>query len=248
MSTSASRWGSPSAPRRALLIHGMSMCSNSWEGIAQLLAADGFFVVAPNLLGHAWRRSSDYSVSRLAEDLRSYFVMGTSYDVIIGHSLGGAVALSLLPFLPPKKVTIVLVDPAIEVPDEQLDIHQELFVKDVVSLKTPDEHMAENPAWSRRDCVLRTIGLSMCDGAIMKSLFQQNKSWSYGHLFKNVTSNVKISVLLADPEFGAVCRLEHIPRDVKRLDARVIPGTGHWIQFDCPNAIMDAIPLPRANL
>ncbi|OJA12928.1 hypothetical protein AZE42_09299 [Rhizopogon vesiculosus] len=108
--------------------------------------------------------------------------------------------------------------------------------------------MAENPTWSRSSCVQRMMGLSVCDPTTIKSLFQRHKPWSFGHLFKNVTPNVKISVLLADPEFKAICHLEHIPRDVKRLDARVIPGTGHWIQFECPNAIMDAIPLPRANL
>ncbi|OAX39177.1 alpha beta-hydrolase [Rhizopogon vinicolor AM-OR11-026] len=250
MSTSAYQWGSPIAPRRALLIHGLTMSSNSWESVAQLLVAEGFFVVAPNLLGHAWRqRGSDYSVSSIAEDLRSYFVMGTSYDVIIGHSLGGPVALSLLPFLPKKEVTVILVDPAIEVPHELAEMFQELFVKEVVTLRTPDEHMAENPAWSRSSCVQRMMGLSMCDSTTIKSLFQRHKPWSFGHLFKNVTPNVKISVLLSDPKSpDTVCRLEHIPRDVKRLDARVIPDTGHWIQSECPNAIMDAIPLPRANL
>jgi len=77
---------------------------------------------------------------------------------------------------------------------------------------------------------------------------QDNKPWSFGSLFKNVTPNVKISVLLADPKFNAVCHLEHIPHDVKRLDVRLLTGTGHWIHFDCPNVIMDAIPLPRARL
>lgn len=41
MTISASQWGSPTASRRALLIHGMTMSSQSWEGVAQLLVADG---------------------------------------------------------------------------------------------------------------------------------------------------------------------------------------------------------------
>jgi hypothetical protein len=101
--------------------------------------------------------------------------MNTSYDVIIGHSLGGAVALSLLPFLPKgKETTIVLVDPALEVPDEQLAENKKLFLKEVASPRTPDEHMAENPAWSRSDCMLRTLGLSMCDRTTVRSLFEVN--------------------------------------------------------------------------
>jgi hypothetical protein len=41
MTNSATQWGSASATRRALLIHGITMSSNSWEGLAQLLVAEG---------------------------------------------------------------------------------------------------------------------------------------------------------------------------------------------------------------
>ena len=101
--------------------------------------------------------------------------MDTCYDVIIGHSLGGVVALSLLPFLPSKKeTTVILIDPALEIQDEQLEINETLFLKEVVNLRTPDEHMAENPAWSRNDCELRTLGLSMCNHITIKPLFEVN--------------------------------------------------------------------------
>jgi hypothetical protein len=59
---------------------------------------------------------------------------------------------------------------------------------------------------------------------------------------------VKINVLLADPKFSGVCHLKHIPRDVERLNARVLSGVGHWIQIERPDAIMDAVPLARAKL
>lgn len=59
---------------------------------------------------------------------------------------------------------------------------------------------------------------------------------------------MKISVLISDPKLSPVCRLEHIPRDVKRLNANVITGAGHWIHFDRADAIMDVVPLPRAKL
>ena len=101
--------------------------------------------------------------------------MDTSYDVIIGHSLGGVVALSLLLFLPPKKeTTVILIDPAIEIQDEQLEKTKMLLLKEVMNLRTPDEHMAENPAWSRNDCELRALGLSMCNRIVIKALFEVN--------------------------------------------------------------------------
>jgi hypothetical protein len=56
-------------------------------------------------------------------------------------------------------------------------------------------------------------------------------------------------MLLSDPAVSPpVCCLGRIPRDGRKLNARVLSGISHWIQFECPDAIMDAIPLPRAKL
>ncbi|KAG1791450.1 Alpha/Beta hydrolase protein [Suillus plorans] len=247
MSHSASQWGSPAASRRALLIHGMTMCSNSWEGIAQLLVAEGFFVIAPNLLGHGGRRCTDYRISDFAEDLRPYFAMDTSYDVIISHSFGCQVNLSLLPFLPKtKETTVILVDPPLELTEVQVKMNQNLFLELTTNVKTAEEYMAENPAWSRRDCVLTALGIAMVDPNTVE-VFRRNTSWSSIAL-KNVPPHVKITILVSDPKLSANCLLEHIPRDIERLNVKLLPGIGHWIQYECLDAIMDTIPLPRTKL
>jgi hypothetical protein len=93
--------------------------------------------------------------------------------VIIAHSLGGPITLSLLPFLPKEKeTTIILVDPVLELSSERLEAGEKQFLNAVVNVKTPDEHMAENPAWSRSDCELRTLGASMCNRTVPERLFR----------------------------------------------------------------------------
>jgi pimeloyl-ACP methyl ester carboxylesterase len=206
----------------------------------------------------------------LAEDLQPYFAMDTSYDVIIGHSLGGTVALALLPLLPKEKeTTVILVDPPLEIPEEKSKIDKVMILHSVTSVKTADEYMAENPAWSRVHCVLRTLAASMCDGTVVESIFavnfqvvrianvvnefclcdnQHNMPWSFSSLLKDIPPNVKVTVLVADPKFSDVCRLEHIPRDIERLNAIVVTGVGHCIQVERPDAIMDVIPRSRAEL
>ena len=77
---------------------------------------------------------------------------------------------------------------------------------------------------------------------------QHNTPWSFSGLFKNVPSNVKITVLLGDPKISHVCSLENIPRGMKSLDARVLTGVGHSIPYERPDAILDAISLSRAKL
>ncbi|KAG1820465.1 Alpha/Beta hydrolase protein [Suillus subaureus] len=243
---SASHWGSPAASKRALLIHGLTASSQSWEGIAQLLVAEGFFVVAPNLLGHAWRRGTDYRISTLAEDLRPYFAMDMPYDVIIGHSLGGLVALSLFPYLPKtKETTVILVDPPLELTVEQFKKSKNKFLKEIEDSKTADEHMAEHPAWSRSNSILRALGVYMCDRIVVEGIFEHNTPWSFSGLLKNIPPHVKTALLVSDPERGSVCHLEQVSHDVK---TKVFIEIGHWIQYECPDAIMDEVSLPRANL
>jgi len=67
-------------------------------------------------------------------------------------------------------------------------------------------------------------------------------------LLKSIPTHVNITVLAADPKFGAICHLEDLPHGVKNLNARALTGVGHCIPFECPEAIMDAIPLPRGKL
>ena len=74
---------------------------------------------------------------------------------------------------------------------------------------------------------------------------QHNTPWSFSGLFANIPANVEITVLVADLKFGGVCRLEDLP---KGLNVRALKGIGHAIQFECPEAIMDAISLPKGKL
>ncbi|KAG1726542.1 uncharacterized protein EDB91DRAFT_59660 [Suillus paluster] len=66
--------------------------------------------------------------------------MDTSYDVVIGHSLGGTVALLLLPFLPKtKETTVILLDPALEITEERSEISKNKHLKRVANVETVDE-------------------------------------------------------------------------------------------------------------
>ncbi|KAG1755980.1 hypothetical protein EDB19DRAFT_2034592 [Suillus lakei] len=107
--------------------------------------------------------------------------------------------------------------------------------------------MAEHPAWSRGDSMLRALGVFMCERTVVEGIFEHNRPWSFSDLLKNIPPHVKAALLVSDPEHGAVCHLEHVPRDVARLNTKVFIGIGHWMQYECLDAIMDEVPLPRAK-
>jgi pimeloyl-ACP methyl ester carboxylesterase len=78
-----------------VLIHGMLNSSSHWQTVAQDLAAD-YTVVAPDLIGHGDSAAprGDYSLGAHAASIRDLLAaIGIDRATIVGHSLGGGVAM-----------------------------------------------------------------------------------------------------------------------------------------------------------
>ncbi|KIJ70582.1 hypothetical protein HYDPIDRAFT_172369 [Hydnomerulius pinastri MD-312] len=236
---SASQWGMPTSPKRALLIHGLTSSSHTWASIGQSLAEAGYYVVAPNLLGHAYRKGTDYSAKSMAEDLRPYFNT-THYNLIIGHSLGAVVSAHLLPLLHHcHPVTVIMVDPPLEVSAEHAARANAFFSGEATNVRTAEAYLEENPTWTREDAVSRVLGASMCSAHVVQEIFRRNDPWSFGYLLRQVPPNVMATVLVSDPELSDVCRVEHIPAH-PRVRSLLVPKVGHWIQHEMPEIIVGA--------
>ncbi|BDX34983.1 hydrolase [Mycobacterium antarcticum] len=81
-----------------LLIHGMAGSSDAWRELIPRLAK-GYRVVAPDLLGHgqSTKPRGDYSLGAFAVSLRDLLdELGIAQATIVGHSLGGGVAMQFL--------------------------------------------------------------------------------------------------------------------------------------------------------
>ena len=100
----------PSAPP-VVLIHGMINSSRHWEGVAMRLA-DRYTVIAPDLLGHGDSATprGDYSLGAHAAFIRDLLsVIGIDRASIVGHSLGGGVAMQFFYQFPQRTERLVLV-------------------------------------------------------------------------------------------------------------------------------------------
>jgi pimeloyl-ACP methyl ester carboxylesterase len=78
-----------------LLVHGVAGTSEQWADIAPVLAEE-FTVLAPDLLGHGQsaKPQGDYSLGAYAVSLRDLLVvLGHRRATIVGHSLGGGIAM-----------------------------------------------------------------------------------------------------------------------------------------------------------
>ena len=78
-----------------LLVHGIAGTSEQWAEVAPVLAEE-FTVVAPDLLGHGQsaKPQGDYSLGAYAVSLRDLLVvLGHRRATVVGHSLGGGIAM-----------------------------------------------------------------------------------------------------------------------------------------------------------
>ena len=102
--------GDPGLPV-LLLIHGITSSSATWDPVIEALAEHAH-VIAPDLLGHgdSDKPRGDYSLGGFASGLRDLLeYLGHERVTIVGHSLGGGVAMQLAYQYPQYCERLVLV-------------------------------------------------------------------------------------------------------------------------------------------
>jgi pimeloyl-ACP methyl ester carboxylesterase len=80
-----------------LLVHGITASADAWRSVMPALAKD-FTVVAPDLLGHGGsaKPRGDYSLGAYASGLRDLLAaLGHERATVVGHSMGGGIAMVL---------------------------------------------------------------------------------------------------------------------------------------------------------
>ncbi len=94
-----------------LLIHGMAGNAENWRGVIEPLAR-AHTVIAPDLPGHGLSEpgGGDYSLGALAAGLRDLLVsLGHDRATLVGHSLGGGIAMQFSYQFPEMVERLVLV-------------------------------------------------------------------------------------------------------------------------------------------
>ncbi|MCB0862340.1 MAG: alpha/beta fold hydrolase [Solirubrobacterales bacterium] len=95
-----------------LLVHGITSSSRTWKSVMPRLS-ENHTVIAPDLLGHG--RSSkpqgDYSLGAYASGMRDLLVaLDVPKATVVGHSLGGGIAMQFGYQFPDRVARLVLVD------------------------------------------------------------------------------------------------------------------------------------------
>lgn len=105
-------WGEPSAPP-VLLVHGGRDHARNWDAVAAALLPR-YSVYAIDLRGHgdsAWAEGSQYSLPEFVVDVAAFADhLGRDPLALIGHSLGGSIALQYAGVFPERAARVCAIE------------------------------------------------------------------------------------------------------------------------------------------
>ncbi|MFD4958503.1 alpha/beta fold hydrolase [Microbacterium sp. NPDC058389] len=235
-------WGSAVAERRALLVHGLgSTGALMWRyGVA--LADTGWRAEAVDLRGHgAAPRALDYTLAAYGADIAATRPAGGgAWDLVIGHSLGGAASVLAAAGDPEWARRLVLVDPAIALrADDRAGIGAGL----TASFDDPTQEAVRrtHPHWHPQDVELKAQASQVTSRWAVEQTTAQNPEWDVTDAALRVA--VPVEVIAAG--VGSIFRDTPVEAAVagnpRFRPAVVIAGAGHSPHRDDPDATIAAL-------
>jgi pimeloyl-ACP methyl ester carboxylesterase len=122
MSLHFATWGQRTLPDRAvLLVHGLTASHREWVELGPALAAQGWYVIAPDLRGRGLsaKPPHGYGIALHANDLLTLSdALGLTAVHVVGHSLGALIATYMAALYPTRIGKIALVDTGGMIPED----------------------------------------------------------------------------------------------------------------------------------
>jgi pimeloyl-ACP methyl ester carboxylesterase len=222
MDLNVHRWGA--GPQRVLLIHGICSSGATWWEIAEGLR--DATAIAPDLRGHGLSPRADrYRAADYAADL------GSGWDLAIGHSLGGLIAVRAAIDDPGFARRLILIDPVLELDD--FDAVTAENVAEAEHPPAPEEIAAANPHWHPAHARLKALAASQADADAVRRTMDDNAPWEHAAL----ADALSVPTLI----FGGPMCGEHVGAANRLVEQRRIAGTGHSVHRDRPDAVLESV-------
>jgi pimeloyl-ACP methyl ester carboxylesterase len=241
MKLNTATWGDPGSAKSAVLIHGVTSNSASWARVGPALAAQGYYVVAPDLRGHGASAKADghYSLDEMVADLPESVPLAPT--LLLGHSFGGVMAILAVQRGLLQPSYLALEDPVLHFADKEGPAR--LLKNDEANLPRDVEGMLRaNPKWQKVDAEGKVASLGAIDWDHMRQVFSDNAPWDLRSAVPEIASRVPARLILPESSFYVP------PQDAATLEAALGPGaivhvagTGHSIHRDDLNAFLAII-------
>ena len=211
----------PVTNRSILLLHGVQSSQLTWWRLRQDLADLGWQVHVADLLGHGSRHAAgpdELTIEAMARDVLEQ-VPGP-VNVLVGHSLGSIVALTLVGLSQDYCERLVIEDPpglagSVNLGDAAGRIEESVRVAHEDPAGTLLALLEQNPVWSRRDAENSVKNRQLLDVGRVTRLLRTNR-WDLQALVKDCPVPVHLLVAtensaLTDPDRSAL--MDHLPAD-----------------------------------
>jgi pimeloyl-ACP methyl ester carboxylesterase len=211
-----------------LLIHGLTSMARSWWRLGAELARAGYRVTAPDLRGHGESpRGEDYLLASYAADV---LAVGREWEVVVGHSVGGAVAAIAQTKNRTFAGRLVLEDPVLRLSDPGSFIaeHTRPF-KDPSAAAV----LAQNPRWHPQDARIKEEALEASSPEVVRRTTLENQPWDLVPTALDLDSPTLL--IAADPDEGGLVGADlgdRIAAANPYVTFRVLAGAGHSMHRD----------------
>lgn len=229
-----------------VLAHGFSDNGLCWTPIAKALEAD-FDVIMPDARGHgqSQRLRPDETLAMEIDLAHLIRALDLHKPIVLGHSMGAGTAASLAAKFPDLPGAILLEDPPwrpsaggvshSEFGAWMIEMQKTKTVADVVA-----HGRAENPNWPETEYQPWGESKMQLDLTILQIPFPDYSRW------REVAAKIACPALLitGDPELGALVTPETAQTATEinqRIQLAHIPGAGHSIHRDQPQAYLAAV-------
>ncbi len=251
-------WGNEEAPPLLLVHGGRDHCRN-WDWVAQELKAD-YHIIAPDLRGHGdsqWLLGGGYATIDYVYDIAQLVRQTGIRDIaLIGHSMGGAVALAYAGLYPQKVRKLLAIEGMGAAPsmDDATPGHERLlaWVENLRALsgRIPKRYATLEDAFQRMQQANPHLSEEQARHLTIHGS-NQNEDGTYSWKFDNYMRAWSPVGLSARQTFGLYRRIvcptlllqggeswASDPKEDGRLDyfhdarSMVVEDAGHWLHHD----------------
>ncbi len=230
-----------------IILHGLFGASDNWVSYSRRIADEGFEVYAVDQRNHGQSpKSPVFNYLALADDLQDFVEEhGIKNPVLMGHSLGGKVAMRFTLENPQLVKRLVVVDISLKsYPPRQEHLRIANAIRAIYPSEIKNRHEAERkmeeliPEMRVRQFVMKNLHRTSNNGfewrlnieGIGSNLNKMFDGIEVEEIFEKPTLFIKGGnsdyILLED--------FPHIRKNFPRAEIITIDGTSHWVQVEAP--------------
>jgi pimeloyl-ACP methyl ester carboxylesterase len=254
-------WGNHAAPV-LILVHGGRDHSRSWDPLARALMTH-FHVIAPDLRGHGdsdWAKGSSYSLADYVYDVARLVGQARLAEfAMIGHSMGGMVALTYAGTFPERVTRLAVLDGVVTLPGRAAQpIHEQIASwiaeLDGISARAPRHFGSISEAAERLSAHNRRLtpeqALVLAGHGV-----KQNSNGSYSWKFDEyqqarapyrlspedhaqLWSRIACATLLLRGDHSMLPDPEAALVHFRQARLVRVAGAGHWLHHDRPEEVL----------